>query len=287
MISTILTHPGGAHKDDFLALCVLMAKTGAPVIRREPVPSDLSDPTIAIVDVGGEHTPQMHNFDHHHFPREHPPPCALSLVLAHYGLYENALKFCDWLEVAEWFDSRGPKRTAEWLGVERRIMSQLHSPIDTSLLRRLASHSELAAGAPLYEVMRYIGEDLLEYLESIRSQLHWTEKRVQRWALEKAGDPIGVLFLAHSDSLPESPSTSLEQYIRHAELGDEIAAIVYPDLRSGTGYGVARYEDHPRLDFTRVADRSDVHFAHTSGFVCKTSALDAEALKAIVLGAWR
>ena len=37
-------------------------------------------------------------------------------MLAHLGLYEDAKRFCDWLETAEWFDSRGPKKTGEWLG---------------------------------------------------------------------------------------------------------------------------------------------------------------------------
>ena len=52
------------------------------------------------------------------------------------GLYQDALQFCDWLETAEWFDSRGPKKTGEWLGVPRRAISQLNSPIDMTLLRR-------------------------------------------------------------------------------------------------------------------------------------------------------
>ena len=105
----ILTHPGGAHKDDLLAVCILAAQHGAPIVRREPTAEELLDPEVAIVDVGGDHNPERMNFDHHHFPREHPPTCALSLVLDHLGIYEDALQFCDWLETAEWFDSRGAK----------------------------------------------------------------------------------------------------------------------------------------------------------------------------------
>ena len=36
-------------------------------------------------------------------------------MLDHLGLYKDALQFCDWLEVAEWFDSRGPKKTGDLL----------------------------------------------------------------------------------------------------------------------------------------------------------------------------
>ncbi|MEO0663582.1 MAG: MYG1 family protein, partial [Planctomycetota bacterium] len=131
-IRLVVTHPGGAHKDDLLAVSVLVALHGCPVERREPTSEDLADPAVAVVDVGGAHDPARANFDHHQFPRDHRPTCSLSLVLDALGLYEDALKFCDWLETAEHFDSRGPKRTAEWLGVPRRAVSQLSSPIDVS-----------------------------------------------------------------------------------------------------------------------------------------------------------
>ena len=61
--------------------------------------------------------------------------------------------------------------------------------------------------------------------------------------------------------------------------------MVYPDRR-GEGYDISRYDDHPALDFSRVQDEPDVHFAHASGFVCKTSATEEERLKALILGAW-
>src|SRR3990167_8790927 len=132
MVHTIVTHPGGSHKDDLLAVCVLAALHGCPVVRREPTPAELDDPEVAIVDIGGVHDAARMNFDHHHFPREHAPTCALSLVLAHLGLYEDALQFCDWLEPAEWFDSRGPNRTAEWLGVPPRGVPPLPPPNDNT-----------------------------------------------------------------------------------------------------------------------------------------------------------
>ena len=44
MNSTIVTHPGGAHKDEFLACSVLLAQTPSSILRREPTEEDLSDP---------------------------------------------------------------------------------------------------------------------------------------------------------------------------------------------------------------------------------------------------
>lgn len=285
MIRTILTHPGGAHKDDVLAVCVFIARHGAPVVRRVPSAEELADPTVAVIDIGGQHDPERNNFDHHHFPREHPPTCALSLVLDHLGLYRDALQFCDWLETAEWFDSRGPTRTAEWLEVPRRAISRLNSPIDITLLRRFARSSELSQGQPLYEFMRMVGEDLLEHLRLARERLDFVTRHAERWSIPHRGDTIEAVFLPRTDPLPEEPSSMVSSMVRSEGLEDVVAAIVYPDRRGG-GYGIARYEDHPRLDFSRVEGEADVHFAHKSGFMCKTGAADPERLRALIAAAW-
>ena len=50
----------------------------------------------------------------------------------------------------------------------------------------------------------------------------------------------------------------LGSYIRARKLDAVIAAIVYPDRRGG-GFGIGRYEDHPRLDFSRLEGQPDVH----------------------------
>lgn len=285
MVSLLLTHPGGAHKDDLLAICLLIAKTGAPVVRRDPTPADLADPTVAVVDIGGVHDAAFLNFDHHHFPREHAPTCALSLVLDHYGLYQHALSLCEWLEPAEWFDSRGPNKTAAWLGVPRRAISQLNSPIDITLLRRFAASSELAAGDTLYEFMRFVGQDLLDYLEGARERIAFVACHAERWTINTGDETIHALFLPRTDPPVEGPSTAVANYIRLEGLAGSVSAMVYPDTR-GEGYGIGRYEDHPQLDFALVGDDPDVHFAHKSGFMCKTRATDPARLKALIAGAW-
>lgn len=285
MIRTILTHPGGAHKDDVLAVCVLIARHGVPVVRREPTAAELDDPTVAVVDAGDVHDPERMNFDHHHLPREHAPTCALSLVLSHLGLYEDAKRSCEWLEPAEWFDSRGPTKTAAWLGVPRRAISQLNSPIDITLLRRFAQSTELAPGDPLYDFMRFVGEDLLEYLRLVRERIDFVAEHALRWTIAHGDDLIDVVFLPRTDPLADEPSQAVGSYIRAQGLEGTTAAIIYPDRR-GTGYGMSRFEDHPKLDFSQVEDQPDVLFAHKSGFMCKTSATDEHRLKELIVGAW-
>ena len=285
MVQLIVTHPGGAHKDDLLAACVLAAQHGAPIERRDPTEQDLASATTAVVDIGGRHEPEMMNFDHHHFEREHPPTCALSLVLQAQGLYEDAKRFCDWLEPAEWFDSRGPNKTANWLEVPRKAISQLNSPIDMTLLRRFAAQPRHEPGQPLYAYMQMVGEDLLGYLSTVRARIAFVQANGVRWQVSAGDDTIEVVFLPRTVPPADEPSAAAKAFVRSQGLEKTVAAIVYPDRR-GDGYGIARYEDHPRLDFSRVQGEDDVHFAHKSGFMCKVTATTPARLQALVAAAW-
>jgi hypothetical protein len=282
--TTLLTHPGSAHKDEFLACCVLLALHPVPIVRREPTASDLSDPQIAVVDVGHEHDPARNNFDHHQLPKDHAPTCSLSLVLQHLGIYADARQFCEWLEPAEWFDCRGPISTAKFLGVDRNALPKLNSPIDITLLRRFALAERIEPTAPLWAIMRMIGEDLLDYVRTLRTRLDFIAQHAQVWELVLGGEPAQILFLPRTDPLPDEPSMGLERYIEAQNLAGKIVGTVAPDRRS-TGYGLSRFQDNPRLDFTRIADAPGVHFAHARGFVAKTSLTDHEHLKALLVRA--
>jgi len=281
-MKAILTHPGSAHKDDFLACCLLIARHGSPVWRRDPLLEDLDDPEILVVDVGGEHDPARGNFDHHQFPPDHEPICSLSLVLQDLGLYEDARTFCEWLEPTEWFDSRGPFATADWLGIERSLIARLHSPVDITLLRRFAQKRELGPGDPVWEVMRMVGEDFLMYLRTLRERLDYVSGHATILDLGEGEQRIRVLYMPRTDPMPDDPSSGLARYIE--QLDEKIDGLIYPDRR-GAGFGLSRHEDSERLDFTRIADEADVHFAHARGFVAKTSTTDLDRLTELILRA--
>ena len=276
--STILTHPGSAHKDDFLACCVLLAHSPCPIVRREPTPADLSDSTIAVLDVGDSHDPALNNYDHHHLPDDAAPTCALSLVLKSLNLYEDARSFCDWLEPAEWFDCRGPNATAKFLNVPRDAINQLYSPIDGTLLRCFAAKSEHVDSEPLWQMMYQVGIDLLTYLRSLRTRLNFIGEHAIIWKLESGAE---VLFMPRTEPLPTEPSSGLDRYIVEQGLNDRVVATVSPDRR-GAGYGLSKHRDNPALDFTRLTDEPDVHFAHKRGFVAKSSATTPERLQELL-----
>ena len=282
MIRQIVVHPGGAHKDDFLACALLIAENEVPIFRREPSKDDLEDVEIAVVDVGLEWDESKMNFDHHQFPRDAEPLCALSLVLKHLGVYDETRKFCDWLEVAEYIDTRGPNDTAKWLGVEREAMSKLNSPIDITLLRRFASVTEHQPGQPIYEVMKMVGEDLIKFVRGMKNQLAYLAENTEIWEM---GFGKKVLFMPRAEPLNEDGAMGMGRYVEDLGLKDEVVAMVYPDRR-GEGYGMSRFNDDKRMEFTKVGEEADVHFAHNKGFIAKTSASETGRLKELLEMVW-
>lgn len=278
----IVVHPGGAHKDDFLACAVLLAKFPVKIERREPREEDLSDAEVAVVDVGGEWNPERLNFDHHQFPRDSEPLCALSLVLKYLGIYEDTRRFCDWLEVAEYIDTRGIVDTAKWLGVERETVSKLNSPIDMTLLRRFAAAGEHGPGEPVWEVMKMVGEDLYEYVTGMRERLSLVKAQAE---VVEMSFGKKVLLMPRTEPLGDEPSAGMGRFVEEEGLQDEVVAMIYPDRR-GEGYGMSRYNDDKRLEFTRVAEEDDVHFAHNKGFIAKTTARERTRLLELVEMAW-
>jgi hypothetical protein len=280
-ITLIVTHPGGAHKDDFLACSLLASMHRVPIQRREPTEGDLADSNVCVVDVGGSHDPALNNYDHHQFPREAPPLCALSLVLQSMGLYEDALLFCEWLRPAEWLDTRGPNETAVEMGIPRAAFSALMSPIDTTLLRQFAKVSELSPAHPVYQIMCMIGADLVSYLKGLRQRLNDLKELCEHWTIPTDHGPIEAIFLKRSEGNETDPSFGIHRFVATEYSENTIAALVYPDRR-GEGYGLSRYDDSPLVDFSRIEELDDVRFAHKRGFVAKVTTTDESRLKELL-----
>lgn len=277
----IVTHPGGAHKDDFLACCLLAHLHGVPIQRRDPTQQDLADPATCVVDIGGVHDPALNNFDHHQFPRDAPPLCALSLVLKDIGLYEDALSFCAWLRPAEWLDTLGPNKAAKLIGIPRAALGALNSPVDMTLLKRFAIFEQLNPESPIYQVMSMVGEDIVSYLRTLRERLNYLKQHAQYWTIETSGEPLQALYLEKSDTIAGDPSFGIYAFIDSEGKKSDIQALIYPDRR-GEGYGLTRHDDSPRLNFSQIENQDDVRFAHKQGFVAKVSATDPSRLKELL-----
>ena len=282
MIKTIITHPGGAHKDDFLACSVLLSKHPVSIFRRDPTEQELEDPEVAVVDIGHQHDPDLNNFDHHQLPRDHEPTCALSLVLQKFEIYEDTKEFCSWLETTEWFDCRGPHDTAEWLGVDREAMAKLNSPLDVTMFQAFAKQKEHHPGEPVWEVMKMMGTDLVQYVTGLRGRINQVAKIEEFWDLGQGEDMIKVAFAPRTEPEVEEASGGLAWRIKELGLEEEVVAMVYPDSRGG-GYGMRRYDDNLALDFSQLSEQPDVHFTHNRGFIAKTSTTEVSRLKELLL----
>jgi hypothetical protein len=198
------------------------------------------------------------------------------------GMYEDTKEFCSWLETTEWFDCRGPNETAKWLGVEREAMAKLNSPLDVSMFQAFSRQSEHHSGEPVWEVMKMIGADLVNYVTGLRSRMNQVAEVEEIWELGEGTEFFKVAFVPRTDPPVEDASGGLAWRIKELGLEEEVVAMVYPDSR-GSGYGMRRYNDNPCLDFCRLQGEPEVHFTHNRGFIAKTSCIDPGGLKEMLL----
>ena len=251
-----------------------------PLLFLEGTPPRQNLPTLRLLlsTLGTNTSPSFIILTTTNFPRDADPSCALSLVLQSLGMYEDTKEFCSWLETTEWFDCRGPHDTADWLGVDREAMAKLNSPLDVTLFKAFARQSEHQAGEPVWEVMKMIGTDLVDYVTGLRQRMDEVAKVEEIWEVEVGESTVKVAFVPRTEPLIEDASGGLAWRIKELGLKDEVVAMIYPDSR-GSGYGMRRFDDNPAFDFCRLAEEPDVHFTHNRGFIAKTSCTDITRLQ--------
>jgi len=254
----IVTHPGSSHKDDFLAVCVLLATLGdAEIYRREATDSDLADLNTYVVDVGLEHAPERHNFDHH---QDRSLPCAFHLVMQHLGHHDAAMQLFAWYPQLSMMDVRGPYRTANHLGVDTSVLFASSSPIDGYILSTFARVASLDREDSLYLLMKSLGKDMIDLIDR-------KMKRLERLKSEVRVVPVRHLKTVFSD-INDEPKLAMELYLRF--LDDEQVVMSITPSNRGIGWEFLRLGDNMIVDFRAIADDPEVHFVHTSGFLAKT-----------------
>jgi hypothetical protein len=256
----IVSHPGSAHKDDFLAVSVLLATLGdAKVFRREPNSADLEDPNTYVVDVGMEYDPERHNFDHHH---DHSLPCAFHLVMQHLGHHEAAMMMFEWYPHMSMMDVRGPYRTAEHLGVDASVLFASSSPIDGYIISTFGNIVSLCSEDLLFKFMKSLGKDMIALIDR-------KMKRLERLKAEAKVVQVKHLMAVTSD-ISNSPKLAMELYLRF--LNDErIVMSITPSNRS-EGWELLRLGDNRIVDFRAIEKSPEILFVHSSGFLAKTNA---------------
>ncbi|MDT8420400.1 MAG: MYG1 family protein [Desulfuromonadales bacterium] len=257
----IIVHPGSAHRDDFLAVSILLTVLDpVEVFRREPTQEDLADPNTYVIDVGMEYDPKKNNFDHHHDPSL---PCAFHLVMKHLGHHHDAMLMFGWYAHMSMMDVRGPYRTAEHLGIDTNVLFAASSPIDGYVLSRFSRLNTLTRHDMLYDLMKDLGRELIvlmgrkkERLERLKSETEIVRVKNLKAIISRIGD---------------DPKLSMELYLRHLN-DDNIVMSITPSVR-GSGWELLRLGDNTLVDFRAIEKNSDVHFVHATGFVAKTKSL--------------
>ncbi|MEM9026661.1 MAG: hypothetical protein AAGB06_06970, partial [Verrucomicrobiota bacterium] len=116
------------------------------------------------------------------------------------------------------------------------------------------------------------------YIRGMRSRVDELQKTAEIVDIEVPGQlESKVIFIERNEKLPTDPTQGLSFFLKEKAIEASVVAVVSPDSR-GLGYGLRRYEDHPKIDFNRISGENDVHFVHKSGFLAKVNATDKSRL---------
>jgi hypothetical protein len=279
----IVTHPGMAHRDEFMAIALLLGspvgKDFSSVARREPTPEEMSDPNVWVVDIGMEDDPAKHNFDHHQYEPA-KGICAMSLVSSQLGINAALKQAFGWFRLTELMDTQGPGGVAREVGCDPNTVLQLwSSPIEHFMLERFSNSAMISKFheglVDEFLQLRHIGTMIWLYIDKLKERMSYLRGNVQ----VVGGAGLQGMYLPRDPDVRPSPF-GLDIFRR--ENCPEAAFSITPDDR-GDGYALYRYEDNPGLDFAKLAEDPWILFAHKGGFVAKThEALELRQLTALV-----
>jgi len=276
----VVTHHGQAHRDEFVACAIALAlfPSIAAIFRRDPTPEELANPDVLVLDVGGEHDPNRGNFDHHQLPRDAAPACALSLFIDALGFRER-FELMAWYAATAIMDSKGPMALAKHLGLATPdAVFKNMSPVEGAMISLFEKRTEMrpltigyAGGCdasdipePLWDTMQVLGRSMLANANELWEQREWLSANAKM--IDVGGVPTMVI---------ESSNTKGTQQFRDTRCPGVAICLSYDDR--GAGWSLYRFNDDPRVDFSRLSDEAvmvdgRVLFAHAGGFIAKTRA---------------
>lgn len=279
----IITHGGSAHRDDFLSCAIALAHYPeiTRIERRTPTDEELANPDILILDVGNDYNPELHNFDHHQFDRDHAPECALSLFTRHIGLDLSASR---WYESTVIADAMGPNAVATHFGLDKYPF-ELNSPIETILLSWY--EKEKVVSNDMTAILRKIGEDIVTHTREL-------ENAVGIFTLDCVEEINGkkAVVITDRDSL-EVPAFSkaraifVASYNKNKNPDDHIKISITPNRDRDTqqfngGWVIYRLDDNSGVDLSGLAQNDLIDFSHKSGFLAITKPCDLDQLKSMI-----
>ncbi|MFC1954341.1 MYG1 family protein [Chloroflexota bacterium] len=256
----IITHPGGAHFDEILAISLILAVNTEAVFRierREPTLAELNNTDVWVIDIGGRYEPEKHNFDHHQDIN-----CSASFVLvAEYLELLKTMSILPWWDFKDNVDRYGPVNGSMKYNAGDILVNQ--NPVEIWFTAIFASEPE--ASLPL---LKDFGNHIIKGARRIKTQIDY-------WKTSSRLEIVGVPAMIGETR----ESTGLEEFRRSDENPPDI--VISLDRRDD-GWRLFRY-DGTRVDFSLLSDCPEIAFAHKSGFMAKTKErLDMDALIALV-----
>jgi hypothetical protein len=191
--------------------------------------------------------------------------CALSLFAKRIRepakdttLHDALMLTAGWYPTLIATDVFGPTALSKRHGVSVEDFQDLTgSPTDGFLTRLFEHNDTIYPSSMLWPILYNLGKDVIlnacvrhEELSSINPETFYCLGI--RGAILKTWSPVFDLYRREQK-----------------RLGTPVTIAIYPDDR-GPGWTLFRYDDDPRVDFSRLTGNESILFAHRGGFTAKT-----------------
>lgn len=280
---TIVTHGsrgdakliGGAHADEVYSVALLIAMLqpqSVSIMRREPTQTELADPEIWVLDVGGCYDPYRHNFDHHQMVENNH--CTFSLLLKYFNI-EDSFKFLyTWTDALVVRDTRGPKAMEQMLGLPVGSTVNIPTAVEKMLIHAFGQRSEFHGDDLVIQMLYAMGDSWRRELDE---SFRWLEVNKQQFnQVEVRGVP-GVIVPTSIVPRPRLITLWRNNMAKHVEWSCCL------DESNPNSIRFYRFDDSPSVDFRRLKLTQEeeqnyrIIFCHATGFMCVIQWLNANA----------
>lgn len=264
----IVTHSGKAHRDEYLACCVIMYDAYRRgqltyIERRMCGESDLACKDTWVVDTGGEWNAASHNFDHHQDDPELTSVCSFDLVMRHIlGVHAfDTFSACSpWVKLTALHDTAGGAVAASSMGIDTKTYIATRSPIEKAMLAAFSELSVIHPETPLAYCMRETGRIVVTEAEEVSVGM---QERIAA-----AAPPFVVAGLRVWDvrsAWGENDHVSLAS-VNHAASTRSVDVIVGRNQRSGGSSLYRTAWATSKLNLNSIREMTGVKFVHKNGF---------------------
>lgn len=265
----IVTHSGQAHADDILAVALILVKEGldfsdAHVQRVANGPASDYPTARFVVDIGGVYDPTIGRFDHHQFPPDSPPDCALTLVARYYGM---TVEQYPWMKKLALLDSKGPYT---WFSETFGRKAKNYREVQTAL------NEKESVFAYFTHIANRHYENANSFEDAVRMACNWLKLEID-YVSKKATNveyaksnleivDLGGFKMAFFRQMSMRGTSEVCDDVTEAD--PSIIVTGKLDDR-GTGYSAMRLNDSDRVNFYPLEGTKGCIFAHKNGFCLK------------------